>query len=140
MPISRVRSVTVTSMMLVTPMPPTTRLIAATVASRAVKVAAVSWLVCRICAELVIRNGEVWFAGTWCRAVSNCVTSACAVSTRSLFAAWTTIWLSAPYPAWVARSVLIGTIAVAFGSENPVLSLLASTPRTTKSTAPSLIV
>ena len=38
MPISRVRSVTVTSMMFMTPMPPTSRLIAATAPSRIVSV------------------------------------------------------------------------------------------------------
>ena len=38
MPISRVRSVTVTSMMFMTPMPPTSSEIAATEASRTVKV------------------------------------------------------------------------------------------------------
>ena len=41
MPISRVRSVTVTSMMLVTPIPPTSSEIAATAASSTVKVCVV---------------------------------------------------------------------------------------------------
>ena len=51
MPISRVRSVTVTSMMFITPMPPTSSEIAATAASSTVKV----WLF-----ELVAVRSDAW--------------------------------------------------------------------------------
>jgi hypothetical protein len=49
MPISRVRSVTVTSMMLVMPMPPTSRLMPATAPSSVVNVSAVSVCVSSSC-------------------------------------------------------------------------------------------
>ncbi len=45
MPISRVRSVTVTNMMFMTPMPPTSREMAATAPSSTVKTSLVLWLV-----------------------------------------------------------------------------------------------
>ena len=45
MPISRVRSVTVTSMMFMTPIPPTSSEIAATVASRTLKTRLVAFVV-----------------------------------------------------------------------------------------------
>ena len=57
MPISRVRSVTVTSMMLVMPMPPTSRLIAATAPSSTVNVSPVSAAVASSCDWLRIRYG-----------------------------------------------------------------------------------
>ena len=52
MPISRVRSVTVTSMMFITPMPPTSSEIAATAASSTVKVCVF---------ELVAVSSDAWF-------------------------------------------------------------------------------
>ena len=51
MPISRVRSVTVTSMMFITPMPPTSSEIAATVASSTVK----TWFV-----AFVVESSDAW--------------------------------------------------------------------------------
>ena len=57
MPISRVRSVTDTSMMFMMPMPPTSRLTAATAPSKAVSVAVVPACVCAIC--VISSNGEV---------------------------------------------------------------------------------
>ena len=59
MPISRVRSVTVTIMMLVMPMPPTSRLMPATAPSSTVNVLAVSVRVDSSSAWLRIRNGSL---------------------------------------------------------------------------------
>ena len=52
-PISRVRSVTVTSMMFITPIPPTNREIAATVASSTVNVCVV---------ELLVWSSDAWLS------------------------------------------------------------------------------
>ena len=52
MPISRVRSATLTSMMFITPMPPTTRLTAATERRSAESTSAIA---CCACAELGLR-------------------------------------------------------------------------------------
>ena len=66
MPISRVRSVTVTSMMFMIPMPPTSRLMAATAPSRTVKVWLVDALVASRESSLIRVKGRlatlVWLA------------------------------------------------------------------------------
>ena len=63
MPISRVRSVTVTSMMFMTPMPPTSRLMAATAPSRMVKTELV---------ELDVASRLAWLR-TWKSALAGLV-------------------------------------------------------------------
>ncbi len=70
MPISRVRSVTLTSMMFITPMPPTSSEIAAIEPSRMVSVFCVSEAVSMI--EAMLR---IWKSTVRCRSVSSTVTA-----------------------------------------------------------------
>ena len=77
MPISRVRSVTLTSMMFITPMPPTSSEIAAIEPSRTVSVFCVSVAVSRIEAMLRILKSTLW-----CRDCSSAATSSCVASMR----------------------------------------------------------
>ena len=113
MPISRVRSVTVTSMMLVMPMPPTSRLIAATAPSRVVKVSAVCVWVASSCDAFWIRYG-VWLvlaavaADTLIRWLRMVATSLWTASTLLGSAASTRIELSAPYPVSTCRTAVTG--------------------------------
>ena len=79
-PISRVRSVTVTSMMFITPIPPTSSEIAATAPSRIVNVSLVSWLVCRRLPWLRTLNGVVAPAEIPWRESRIVTISACAAS------------------------------------------------------------
>ncbi len=103
MPISRVRSVTVTSMMLVMPIPPTSRLIAATAPSRTVNVRLDSLTADWTLAWLdTVKSVVPW------RCPRIPVISAWAVSTASLSCAWTMIWSRPPYPvrvSWTAGRV-----------------------------------
>ena len=75
MPISRVRSVTLTSMMFITPMPPTSSEIAAIEPSRTVSVFCVSVAVSRIDAML-----RIWKSSVPWRAFSSAVTASCVSS------------------------------------------------------------
>ena len=97
-PISRVRSVTDTSMMFITPMPPTSSEIAATSPSRVVNTLLLEAEVWRIDPWLMtlklLVDVEPGVGGsTWLR-IS--VTSVCAAISCCVDFAWTTIWLMLP--------------------------------------------
>ena len=75
MPISRVRSVTETSMMFITPMPPTIREMTAMEAINSVNVEVVFFTVLRILSELRVK-----ISLTPCRVVSRCSIPCWAIS------------------------------------------------------------
>ena len=117
MPISRVRSVTETSMMFMTPIPPTSSEIAATAPRRTVNVRLVSFVVWRSDAWLRMRKlleEESLLALepelVWVLA-STVSISLCAESTALEPVAWTTIWEIELPPAAVSRTAVIGAMA-----------------------------
>ena len=93
MPISRVRSVTVTSMMFITPIPPTSSEIAATAASSTVKVWLLALVVCSSDDWLRMLKAAVPSVFEWF-GVRIDVASAFALSTAFAEVASSTIWLS----------------------------------------------
>ena len=131
MPISRVRSVTVTIMMLVMPMPPTSRLMPATAPSSTVNVFAVSVRVDSSWDWLRIRNGSLRRVRDLELRVQDRGDLVLRLRRpRSGAVACTRIWLSAPYPVSDARTALTGAIAMSLGSLKPAAPLSASTPTT----------
>ena len=96
MPISRIRSVTVTSMMLVTPIPPTSSEIAATAPSSTVNVWVADVRVARSCSEFWIWKSGLPPSRTPWRASRIAVISDWARETDSAVVACTTIWLRLP--------------------------------------------
>ena len=111
-PISRVRSVTVTSMMFITPIPPTRSEIAATAASNTVN----TWLL-----DALVWSSDAWLRTrkfAWpldeCFGVRMSVASCAAAFTVLDFVASTTIWLSPPeYGEHLQGMQLTGECAIA---------------------------
>jgi hypothetical protein len=97
-PISRVRSVTDTSMMFITPIPPTSSEMAATSPSRVVNTLLLEAEVCRIDPWLMTLKllvvPELGVGGS--SALRMLVTSVWAALRRGSDLAWTTIWLMLP--------------------------------------------
>ncbi len=136
MPISLVRSVTVTSMMLVMPIPPTSSEIAATAPSSTVNVLpvlsrAVSsevWLLIR--KSSLVASLRAWVPiRTW-------VISAWAAVVVSAEVACTRIWLTEPKPVKAFWTVGSGAMTTSSGSLKPVLPLVFSTPVTVNGVPP----
>ncbi len=130
MPISRVRSVTLTSMMFITPIPPTSSEIAATSPSRVVNTLLV---------ELEVSSSEPWLSTLkpgsavslilW-RSSRICVTSASAASSEDSDFAWTVIESIGPAPVIESCTVVIGAITTSSSLVAPLVPFLASTPTT----------
>ena len=130
MPISRVRSVTDTSMMFITPIPPTSREIAATSPSSVVKTLLV---------ELEVSSSEPWLRTLkpgsevslilW-RSSMIWVTSASAALRADSDFACTVIESIAPTPVRESWTVVIGAITTLSSLVVPLVPFFASTPTT----------
>jgi hypothetical protein len=92
MPLSRVRSVTLTSMMFMIPMPPTSSDTAATLASRSVIVWVPCWRASAISLRLRIEKSSSSPGATWWRSRRRAVMSFCARDVVSAPVASTMIW------------------------------------------------
>ncbi len=132
MPISRVRSVTLTSMMFITPIPPTRSEIAATSPRRVVKTLLV---------ELDVSSSDPWlstlkpgsdvFVILW-RSSIICVTSASAALSEDSELASTVIESTGPGPVRAFCTVVIGAITTSSSLVAPLVPFEASTPTTSK--------
>jgi hypothetical protein len=130
MPISRVRSVTLTSMMFITPIPPTSSEIAATSPSSVVNTPLV---------ELEVSSSEPWLSTLkpgsavslirW-RSSRIVVTSASAASSEDSDFACTVIESIGPTPVSASCTVVIGAITTSSSLVVPLVPFLASTPTT----------
>ena len=117
MPISRVRSVTVTSMMFITPMPPTSNEIAATAPSSTVNVRLLLCTVCSSDAWLRTLKSESLEPG--CCATSTEVTSFCAaVAVFEPVACTVTLSTLPVLPTSVSRAVVSGMTRCCPGPES----------------------
>ena len=130
MPISRVRSVTVTSMMFITPIPPTSSEIAATAPSRTVKVCCDALEAAMKLAWFRTRKSG-WLSVILCVLSSVEVISASACEVTLPDFASVTIWLIGPViPVSVFCTVEIGAIAMSSWLVRPWLPFDLSTPTT----------
>ena len=133
-PISLVRSVTVTSMMFMTPMPPTRSEMAATAPSSTVNTRLVAALVWRSVAWLrTLKSAWLGSEMRW-RASRTEVTSSWAAVVCFRDAAWTRIWLRLPTPVRWSWTVVRGARATSSWSWGPLVPFLAVTPMTLKFT------
>ena len=94
-PISRVRSVTVTNMMFITPIPPTSSEMAAIAPSRTVKIPVIELAALRKVAEFVTEKSRSSAVVRW-RASRIASIWVCAASTVSAEVAWTEMLLRLP--------------------------------------------
>jgi len=123
-PISRVRSVTLTSMMFITPIPPTTREMSATAPSMRVSVCCVS--ACCSSRAVMLRT---WKSSVRWRFNSSCSIAACVAAIRAVSRTSTVMKRSQVWPVTRAWPVVSGTKTMSSRSL-PIMSapLGVSTP------------
>ena len=131
-PTSRVRSVTLTSMMFMMPMPPTSSEMAAMLPSKVVKVLEVEVTLLRMSAWLRTRKSLSAPAASLCRDRMIAVTCACARSISSAERTWRLMVLTVvvPAPPSFSCAVCSGTMITSSWFWGPFVPLDSSTPIT----------